>query len=413
LKAKSFGGKEQEVEDESKMVDDKDDEGVDAAEGDDQDEKDGDEEEKDEEEEGEDKGNEDEDDDNDDDNNAEEDTSNKVWAALEDKFLPQLQKLVLKQKVGRRGEKQVGLRSNVATAVLKLVLRLPPQARNKQLPQLVGTVTNELRSKHQDARDGARSAMANMARDLGPLHLPLLLSSLRARLTHGYMLHVRAAALHSMLLSLTKQYSAPGQGTAAITTTAANNATAAMTTAVAVTSSSTTTTTKSGSLKSVSRCEGDDGRYPVLPLPELARLADLRASLKHPSIAERAQASRHEWSAAAFEAAGSSKGKGKGKGGKGKGKGKGGWGTDEEVAADPFKDGRGSGLHAAVEKPGVPLSAVLPPLDACADKIMRLCLEDLFGEAAESKEAQDVLRNEIKEAKGAKTYDVIEVMRDF
>jgi len=57
----------------------------------------------------------------------------------------------------------------------------------------------------------------------------------------------------------------------------------------------------------------------------------------------------------------------------------------------------------------VPLSAVLPPLDACTDKIMRLCLEDLFGEAAESKEAQDVLKNEVKEAKGAKTYDVIEV----
>jgi len=398
----------QEVDDENKMNVDS--EGTAAAEGgsqddkvDEEEEKVGDEDEKDDDEE---EGKEDDEVDNDD--AEEEDASNKVWAALEDKFLPQLQKLVLKQKVGRRGEKQVGLRSNVATAVLKLVLRLPPQARNKQLPQLVGTVTNELRSKHQDARDGARSAMANMARDLGPLHLPLLLSSLRARLTHGYMLHVRAAALHAMLLSLTKKYSAPGQGTAAAIT-AAPPATTTAAAAVAVVASS--STTNSSSHKGGSRSEDDDGRYPVLPLPELARLADLRASLKHPSIAERAQASRHEWSAAAFEAAGSKGRGGKGKGGKGKGKGKGkgGKGTEEEVAADPFKDGRGSGLYAGLEKPGVPLSAVLPPLDACTDKIMRLCLEDLFGEAAESKEAQDVLKNEVKEAKGAKTYDVIEV----
>jgi hypothetical protein len=86
-----------------------------------------------------------------------------------------------------------------------------------------------------------------------------------------------------------------------------------------------------------------------------------------------------------------------------------GGGGTEAVAADPFGDGRGSGLRAALDQPGVPLASVLPPLDACADRIMRLCMEDLFGEAAEEKEAVGVLRNEVKEAKGAKTYDVIEV----
>ena len=48
---------------------------------------------------------------------------------------------------------------------------------------------------------------------------------------------------------------------------------------------------------------------------------------------------------------------------------------------------------------GVPLAAVLPPLDACADRLMRLCVEDLFGEAPEAREATDVLKNDVKEAK--------------
>lgn len=41
------------------------------------------------------------------------------------------------------------LRSNVATALLKLVMKLPPAAADAHLPLLIGTVCNTLRSKNQ------------------------------------------------------------------------------------------------------------------------------------------------------------------------------------------------------------------------------------------------------------------------
>ena len=98
-----------------------------------------------------------------------------------------------------------------------------------------------------------------------------------------------------------------------------------------------------------------------------------------------------------------------GKGGKGKGKGGSfGFGNDDGAGAADCMATAGAAVCAR-RLMGVPLAAVLPPLDACVDRLMRLCVEDLFGEAAEAREATDVLKNDVKEAKDAKTYDVIEV----
>ena len=270
----------------------------------------------------------------------EEEEGNKVWAALEGRLLPMLHRLVVRPKVGSKGEKLTMLRSNVTIALMKLVLKLPPTAAKRQLPQLIGTVCNSLRSKNQDTRDGARAALAAMARDLGPAHLPLIVGALKSRLVMGYMLHVRAASLHAVVLSLSKAYAPP---------------------------------------------PATDGRFPVLPVAEIERLAAARAALKHPSVLERARAAASEWSRDAFDAAAG-------------------------AAGAAVGDGKGAGLAQCLQTPGVAMGEVLPPLDGCAARVMELCMDDLFGEAAESREATGVVRSEVKEAKGSRTMDTLETL---
>lgn len=62
---------------------------------------------------------------------------NKVWMTLRYKVLPTLHKLLLRPGVGKKGEKIFDLRGNVAVAMIKLMLKLPPIVLEKRLPAVV------------------------------------------------------------------------------------------------------------------------------------------------------------------------------------------------------------------------------------------------------------------------------------
>lgn len=57
------------------------------------------------------------------------------------------------------------------------------------------------------------------------------------------------------------------------------------------------------------------------------------------------------------------------------------------------------------------IQPVVPPFDLCVKGVVELVMDDLFGEAALAKEADgDVKSSQIKEAKGMKAFDCLEML---
>lgn len=57
------------------------------------------------------------------------------------------------------------------------------------------------------------------------------------------------------------------------------------------------------------------------------------------------------------------------------------------------------------------VQVVVPPFDVCVKGVVELVMDDLFGEAALAKEADgDVKSSQIKEAKGMKAFDCMEML---
>ena len=130
------------------------------------------------------------------------DLTNKViMRALQNRVIPSLQKLVLKNNDkktsglsgsgnirqmdhvrdgGRKGGK--GLRIKMVHAITKLVLHMSgdKRAQSRILKSVLGDVCNMLRSKAQSIRDDARTTLAHVATSVGIRSLPLILYNLGA-----------------------------------------------------------------------------------------------------------------------------------------------------------------------------------------------------------------------------------------
>jgi U3 small nucleolar RNA-associated protein 20 len=137
-------------------------------------------------------------------------TSNSsVWKALNQRIIPRTEQLLMKSLTDKSGSRIQQLRSPVALALTKLFQKLPLEVLLDKVPRLVLEVCTALRSRDSDCRDIARETLARMAASLGENYLSLMLNHLATTLTEGYQLHVRSAALHSILLSLSKVYTVP------------------------------------------------------------------------------------------------------------------------------------------------------------------------------------------------------------
>lgn len=134
---------------------------------------------------------------------------NSIWRALEKRLIPKVESLLVKEKSDRGGSKVKILRPPVIMALLKLFKKLPQHIFVSRLPRLLAVICDGLKNRDSDARDMARTTLAKMAVELDITFLADIVRELAITLTEGYQLHVRAAAIHSILLQLSAVYKPP------------------------------------------------------------------------------------------------------------------------------------------------------------------------------------------------------------
>jgi U3 small nucleolar RNA-associated protein 20 len=125
-----------------------------------------------------------------------------VVRSVELRIIPRVEALLIKEKVDRHGTRTKVLRPSVALALLKICRKLPESTFRVKLPRLLTSVCGVLRSRESDSRDVARTALAKMTASIDVMYLPDVVRELALSLNEGYRLHVRAAAIHSVLLEL-------------------------------------------------------------------------------------------------------------------------------------------------------------------------------------------------------------------
>ncbi|KAJ3025180.1 UNVERIFIED_CONTAM: U3 snoRNP protein [Siphonaria sp. JEL0065] len=103
-------------------------------------------------------------------------------------------------------EENVNLRVPVAVAITKLLMKLPDESKNMQLPKLLTTVCQFLKNRLQDVRDGSRDALLKIAKELGPVYFPFIVKELQSALLRGYQLHVLGFTVHHLLVGVTDTF---------------------------------------------------------------------------------------------------------------------------------------------------------------------------------------------------------------
>ncbi|KAJ3243695.1 U3 snoRNP protein [Chytriomyces hyalinus] len=110
----------------------------------------------------------------------------------------------------KNDDENVNLRVPVAVAITKLLLKLPEESMNVELPRLLTTVCQFLKNRLQDVRDGCRDALLKIARELGPAYFPFIIKELQGALLRGYQLHVLGFTVHHLLVGVTDTFGESG-----------------------------------------------------------------------------------------------------------------------------------------------------------------------------------------------------------
>jgi U3 small nucleolar RNA-associated protein 20 len=132
-----------------------------------------------------------------------------IWNQLNKKLIPTIESLLMKDTVERDGSKNKSLRSPIVLALTKLFLKLPAHIFQLKFPRLLTVICQALKNKDSDQRDIARTTLARVATVVDIKYLADIVRELAVSLNDGYKLHVRIAALHSVLFSISKSYKRP------------------------------------------------------------------------------------------------------------------------------------------------------------------------------------------------------------
>ncbi|KAF9584653.1 U3 snoRNP protein [Lunasporangiospora selenospora] len=113
------------------------------------------------------------------------------------KLLPELKSYLTNQD-----ESSVMVRVPVALAITKLMKALPDVSLRTNLPGLLTSVCQILKSRQQEARDSTRETLVKITMFLGVEYFNFILKEMRSVLLRGYQLHVLGFTLHAMLTQL-------------------------------------------------------------------------------------------------------------------------------------------------------------------------------------------------------------------
>ncbi|GAX11440.1 U3 small nucleolar RNA-associated protein 20 [Fistulifera solaris] len=133
-------------------------------------------------------------------------SQNAVQRALYNRILPKLEELLTKDVVDSKGNKSKTLRPSIVLAMVKLFKKLSLKTLESRLPRLLTVVCDALKGRDIKIRDLGRETLAKVAAEIGMKYLADITRELALALKEGYRLHVRAAALHSVILKLSSVY---------------------------------------------------------------------------------------------------------------------------------------------------------------------------------------------------------------
>lgn len=98
------------------------------------------------------------------------------------------------------------VRTPVAMALVKVLKLLPEAFVRKELPRILQIVCNLLRVRLQRIRDDARTVLASMAKELGPMYLIFIIQVLKTSLPlRGFTAHVLGYTFHEILKSIAQE----------------------------------------------------------------------------------------------------------------------------------------------------------------------------------------------------------------
>ncbi|KAK5808754.1 armadillo-type protein [Linnemannia elongata] len=113
------------------------------------------------------------------------------------KLLPELHRYLT-----NRDDASVMIRVPVALAITKLLKALPDISLRTNLPGLLTSVCQILKSRQQEARDTTRDTLIKITMFLGAGYFNFILKEMKGALLRGYQLHVLGFTVHAMLTHL-------------------------------------------------------------------------------------------------------------------------------------------------------------------------------------------------------------------
>ncbi|KAJ2809500.1 U3 snoRNP protein, partial [Coemansia furcata] len=118
----------------------------------------------------------------------------RIHETIVHKLLPALRK-----KLSDTNDDNLVLRAPVAMSVVRVLTALPPQTMTTQLPGILTTICNMLRSKAQSARNATRDTLVRIGRFLGPSYFGFIVKELTASLSRGPQMHILSYTVFVLL----------------------------------------------------------------------------------------------------------------------------------------------------------------------------------------------------------------------
>ncbi|KAH8554731.1 armadillo-type protein [Umbelopsis sp. PMI_123] len=125
------------------------------------------------------------------------DLAERIHDTVVTKLLPELHRYLT-----NKDETSATLRVPVALGMTKVLKALPESSMRVNLPGLLTSVCQILKSRQQDARDSTRDTLIKINNFLGPTYFPFILKEMQAALQRGYQLHVLGFTLNSLLTDM-------------------------------------------------------------------------------------------------------------------------------------------------------------------------------------------------------------------
>ena len=126
-------------------------------------------------------------------------------AFLKSKIIPKIEAHLVKKCTTGSNRSSI-VRCQLLTSLTKLFEKLSERLLESKFPHLLGLLCDALKNRESDERDQARIALTRLTASLDMKYIPVILRELSITLTEGYQLHVRAACLHSILVSLVETH---------------------------------------------------------------------------------------------------------------------------------------------------------------------------------------------------------------